>query len=845
MMCLTTTMIFANTAMAEDAGFDLSSQRHEIQTINPVPGQPVDHHGIVINPTPQLIDIDREHMLDIRRGFSVNDVKGTMTRSLEWLPRTTNRPVTLTIDYGSTEAAPAHVKPVSGAYTLRIDRNGVKITGYDERGAFYGIQTLRQILSGKAAANGKVPYITVRDYPDLPDRGVVEGFYGNPWPHATRMALIDFYGRHKLNTYHYGPKDDPYHSSPYWREPYPEPQAANIRELVEAANRNYVNFVWAIHPGKDIKWNEEDYNNLLHKFNLMYDLGVRHFAIFFDDISGEGTNPNRQVELLNRLTKEFVEAKGDVSPLIVCPTDYSRLWANPAPDGALATYGKNLHPDIKVMWTGDVVCSDLTTETMDFVNSLIRRPGYYWWNYPVQDYARNFLLQGPVYGLSSDITDKYVSGFVSNPMEHGIASKLALYGVADYTWNPDSYNAMDNWYRGTEELMPGAGEAYRTFAIHSCESETGYRRDESWSTPTFTLDAWPADNGDALLTELMEVASTPAIIESVCADTALMAELRPWLVEQGKLGLRGAKAIRLARDYRALHPDPYGWWAEYTDNIMSDAECKAYNEHTSGSRKLQPFYVHMMDDMADGFFTRLTGRTPRHFRGMSSYANSESLSTKLMLDGDTATFYTSNCPQTPGDWIGVDLLETQPVHTLAIQQGRHPDDTDYYDTAIVEYSTDGTIWKSLTDTLKCVYDISWSGEPVEARYLRLRRIDSPNTSFTTVRRFDVNPIAFTPGHLGLSAADPENALRAFDSNLHTTASLNGTIAFDIDPETREIVILAGKNAADYMWRQIDKEGNVVQRGTSDSAMKRIPIASPAVKRIDLTGNAVIYEILMR
>ena len=34
--------------------------------------------------------------------------------------------------------------------------------------------------------------------------------------------------------------------------------------------------------------NEEDYQNLVHKLDLMYDLGVRSFAIFFDDISGEG-----------------------------------------------------------------------------------------------------------------------------------------------------------------------------------------------------------------------------------------------------------------------------------------------------------------------------------------------------------------------------------------------------------------------------------------------------------------------------------------------------------------------------------------------------------------------------
>ena len=100
-------------------------------------------------------------------------------------------------------------------------------------------------------------------------------------------------------------KDDPYHSSPNWRLPYPENEMKDIKELVAACKKNRVDFVWAIHPGKDIKWNEEDYQNLMHKLDLMYQAGVKSFAIFFDDISGEGTNPNRQVELLNRLTRSL------------------------------------------------------------------------------------------------------------------------------------------------------------------------------------------------------------------------------------------------------------------------------------------------------------------------------------------------------------------------------------------------------------------------------------------------------------------------------------------------------------------------------------------------------------
>ncbi len=468
------------SAYAEvDGGFDFDSRRGEVQTVNPVPGAKLDHHGLVINPVPQSIERPYTGELNISGGFRIKDKKKAFANDVDFL-RQEPKGLDVEIDFGKKVADKAGVKPVDGAYVLNIGPKKITITGFNERGVYYGLQTLRQILESVEDADGDLPMMVVNDYPSMKYRGVVEGFYGTPWSHEVRMSLLDFYGRHKMCDYLYGPKDDPYHSSPYWRQPYPEDQARNIKELVEAAKRNRVNFIWAIHPGKDIRWNKEDYDSLVNKFNMMYDLGVRSFAVFFDDIDGEGTNPERQVELLNNLTTDFVKKKGDVTNLIVCPTDYSQLWAKPGPNGPLAVYGRGMNPDVEVFWTGAVVCSDLTHETLDFINSRIKRPALYWWNYPVTDYCKHILMQGPVYGLDTTLTSKEVAGVVSNPMEHGEASKLALYGVADYSWNTPAYNAIDNWERGLVELMPDAADAYRTFAIHSTDTETGYRRDESW-----------------------------------------------------------------------------------------------------------------------------------------------------------------------------------------------------------------------------------------------------------------------------------------------------------------------------------------------------------------------------
>ena len=40
-------------------------------------------------------------------------------------------------------------------------------------------------------------------------RGIVEGFYGNPWTHEQRLELLGFMASRGLNTFVYTPKDDP------------------------------------------------------------------------------------------------------------------------------------------------------------------------------------------------------------------------------------------------------------------------------------------------------------------------------------------------------------------------------------------------------------------------------------------------------------------------------------------------------------------------------------------------------------------------------------------------------------------------------------------------------------
>lgn len=837
-------VLVCGSVSAQEADFDLASQRSEKQDVLAVPGEKLDHQGIIINPVPQELVFNGKNKLDISSGVSLKDKQGKFSGDLDFIVLA-RKGVKLSIDFGTKAAAKQGVKEVSGAYRMNISDKGISITGYDEKGAFYGIQTLRQLVESPAAVNGELPHLDINDYPDLKYRGVVEGFYGTPWSHEVRMSLIDFYGKFKMNSYLYGPKDDPYHSCPNWRLPYPEKEAENIKQLIEACRRNRVDFVWAIHPGQDIKWNEEDYKNLVNKFNWMYDLGVRAFAVFFDDISGEGTNPVKQTELLNRLTEDFVKARGDVSSLTVCPTDYSKLWANPTPQGSLAIYGETLDPSVEVFWTGDVVCSDLTKETLDWINSRIKRPAYFWWNYPVTDYVRNIILQGPVYGLNTSLGANDLCGIASNPMEHGEASKLALYGVADYSWNVAGYNAIDNWERGLGELMPEAREAYRTFAIHSADTETGYRRDESWETKTFRINAWTEEDSRALWDEFNKVEKAPGEMEKGCSNRALLKELQPWLDEFGKLGTRGKRALELAGIYRSGE-DNAGFWNKYVQNLMSKEDRKNYEAHKSGTLKLQPFYENAMDDMAHGFLMRLSGKTPRDYKGIGSFNNAGTTLSKLMFDNDSTSYYTSGVPQKAGDWIGVDLRCIRDVSEISILQGRNSvDDVDYFDHALLEYSEDGKVWKPLTGELEKQYVITWNGEPVRARYVRLKRLESARTNYASIRSFEVNPVRVENPGFGLKAENMQQALYAFDQRLGTSYLNQGTLAFHVPQGAKGYTILMNRlssNGTPVKFKQLRADGTLVSETPVDSPFFKIELAD-GVSEAQLEGTAEIFEII--
>lgn len=488
----------------------------------------------------------------------------------QWIKLSTSQsakgslPITLGVKGDRIIRKIAHLIPTQKqGYHLSVTPQGITIAGADERGLFYGLQTLRQLL-----ADGRLALGSITDYPDVPYRGVVEGFYGTPWSYEDRLRQLEFYGRNKLNVYIYGPKDDPYHSVPNWRLPYPEREAEHIKALVNYAHEHGVIFYWAIHPGQDIKWDEKDRDTLLNKFESMYQLGVRGFAVFFDDISGEGTKADKQASLLNFIDDNFIRTKGDVSPLIMCPTEYNKSWSR-IEQGYLPTLGDKLNPGIEVMWTGNTVVATIDKPDMEWINGYIKRKGYVWFNFPVSDFVRNHLLLGETYGNSHDIADE-ISGFLSNPMEHAESSKIALYSVADYTWNMKAYNSETSWQRAIKAIFPEAPDALLTFASHSSAlGKNGHRFDRKESVVLEPIlqrikeNKATVEDRQKLLDECHQIRFATNRILASESNPSMLKEMRPWLLMAKLVGKYGAIVVEMS-----FSPDRFDHLYEQAQSIQ-------------------------------------------------------------------------------------------------------------------------------------------------------------------------------------------------------------------------------------------------------------------------------------
>ena len=359
-------------------------------------------------------------------------------------------------------------------HVVQIKENGdLVILGKDTDAAYYGLATLEQVLD--QAENNKLKVSTFEDYASQKYRGAVEGYYGYPWTVDGTLSWMDYAKRYKMNVFLYGPKSDPYHLGK-WKQDYPieltEEEKAHgvltqddIRTITSKAAECNVDFVWVAHPAMQNGINfssnatiDQGVQDLMVKFDHMYDLGVREFGVFLDDIPYGSANGTKHAYLIDQVQKKLYETyniegaaiEDQVKPLFFTPTYYTTSGAS----SYLSAF-KNIHEDVVVCFTGNDVFSDINNYDAALYESWLGRSPCLWWNYPVNDNDDNVLYTCPIdsfYSQDSNLSN--FVGIVSNPMNFEEASKVAFFAIADYAWNPTAFDAQRNWNHCFASIIP-------------------------------------------------------------------------------------------------------------------------------------------------------------------------------------------------------------------------------------------------------------------------------------------------------------------------------------------------------------------------------------------------------
>ena len=665
---------------------------------------------------------------------------------------------------------------VPQGYAINITPGKLEVFANDEDGAYYARQSIIQMLynvpDSTLAHNdvfadktlreitrlGELPMGILVDWPDLPARGVVEGYYGAPWSFEARCSIFRFMGRNKMNTYIYAPKDDPYHHGHGCYQPYPERKAAELRDLIKYARQNHVRFVWAIHPANTVRWHENGGKNqldgLCRKLQQMYDLGVRDFGVLVDDSGGEIGKAERQVQLTNYILENFIRKHADVNQtLIMCPTGYNRSWTN---EGFLNTLGSGLDKSIPVMWTGDTVVHDITLSGQQWVNKHVQRPTFIWWNWPCNDFKRSRLSMGRTYGLDTDPDMKnQMSGFVANPMEHAEASKVGLFGVANYTWNIDDFESRTTWEAGMNRLYPMHREAMRIFCAHNSyllPNGHGYFREESVDiapTAQAFIDSIAADapdlkaghilqlEFDKMITAARELKHTKNPVAGLCQ------EIRPWLDQFELVGVAGASVMTAfaTKDEYLFH-----YFFDTVQALYDMRSTLRPEWSANGVRQVDDVEVaaYAMTPVLNAAFSYLNARVYAELSGQkravpkftASCGNPRAESAKMM-DGRPSSFWSNDCFQKEGQWYCLDHGSPVSINNICLIMGGQRQ-RDYPDSIQFEVSDDATHWQAVgAPQHGNLAIVNLSQSPLRARYVRFR-ITKARPNWLSICEFAVN-----------------------------------------------------------------------------------------------------------
>ena len=344
-----------------------------------------------------------------------------------------------------TDASESSLGPEAYRIEVRSDQAEVRAAGPR------GFRHARALLDELADAHGGVvPDLLVEDAPVLARRGIIEGFYGEPWSHAERLAALRLAGRLRMNSYVYAPKDDPYHRE-RWRDPYPDRELSLLVELAREGERHGVDVVVALHPAGSMVFSDDGEHELLAaKARQLLAAGVPDVALLFDDVPPTPANDADRAHfgddgralgeahaLAARRFQAALAGSRASNELLVVPMDYAGVGAS---DYRIA-FAAGLPDDVLVWWTGrDIVVGEITRGDIDAAAEVFGDRLLLWDNFPVNDFDRGRAFLGPLLGRTAEVQGSALRGAWTNPMVEFAPGCFGIAAFADWAWNPAAYD---------------------------------------------------------------------------------------------------------------------------------------------------------------------------------------------------------------------------------------------------------------------------------------------------------------------------------------------------------------------------------------------------------------------
>ncbi|MBO0724617.1 MAG: DUF4127 family protein [Blastocatellia bacterium] len=319
------------------------------------------------------------------------------------------------------------------SYAISSSRKGearrVTITAPSNQGVFYALSKLEALgADGRLAEN-----FQIGESPAVARRGVVEAFSGSPWSHGDRLETLRFLGLARMNRYIYAPKDDD------WRQDYAEQDIERFRQLMRAAEENFVRFVYAIRPGTSIAYSsDEDTSAIIRKLEAMASLGASGFALCFDDAPAILQNAEdrarfktlaaAQAHLINLVYGRLKRSGADFE-LYIAPSVFADSRAG---GDYIKELGAAIPQDILFLLSS--AGSGATAGSRSVV----------WDNFAANDNEPWRLFIGAKRGESGTIGEG-ASGFIATAAREPRVSMLPIATAADYAWAPRNYNPQQTF----------------------------------------------------------------------------------------------------------------------------------------------------------------------------------------------------------------------------------------------------------------------------------------------------------------------------------------------------------------------------------------------------------------